>query len=208
MQLTTNFKLKKIELADSPPDITVLNPNWDSVDTNLYEALTKSRDWNKFKNSGGTMNGPLRMGGTNAITVYQLKSISSGDVIWTDDIYPSTRGEKTLGNSEWTWKDIFLNAVSKRANGYTKLPNGLILQWGKNSFGASTGGGTVTMPLSFPTECYTVLLTNVYANSKAVVTSLGGTETTLNSFYVYLQDVISNARPNYTCVVSWMAIGS
>lgn len=208
MQLTTNFKLKKIELADSPPDITVLNFNWDTIDTNLKTALDRANDWNNFKNSGGTINGPLRMGGTNAITVYQLKSISSGDVIWTDDIYPSTRGEKTLGNSEWTWKDIFLNVVSKRANGYTKLPNGLILQWGKTSFGASTGGGKVTMPLSFPTECYTVLLTNVYANSKAVVTSLGGTETTLNSFYVYLQDVISNARPNYTCVVSWMAIGS
>lgn len=35
MQTTTNYQLKKIELPDSPPDITVLNDNWDIIDTNL-----------------------------------------------------------------------------------------------------------------------------------------------------------------------------
>ncbi len=32
MQTTTNYQLKKIELSDSPPDITAINPNWDTVD--------------------------------------------------------------------------------------------------------------------------------------------------------------------------------
>lgn len=32
---TTNYKLKKIELTDSPPDITVINPNWDTIDKEL-----------------------------------------------------------------------------------------------------------------------------------------------------------------------------
>ncbi|WP_419962117.1 hypothetical protein [Psychrobacillus sp. BM2] len=43
MQQTTNYALKKIELNDSPPDITVINPNWDTIDTELKEnadALT------------------------------------------------------------------------------------------------------------------------------------------------------------------------
>ena len=30
---TTNLKLHKIDLTDSPPDITVLNANWDALDT-------------------------------------------------------------------------------------------------------------------------------------------------------------------------------
>ena len=38
MQQTTNYKLNKIELEDSPPDITVLNPNWDKIDTELKSA--------------------------------------------------------------------------------------------------------------------------------------------------------------------------
>ncbi|MEG1497082.1 MAG: hypothetical protein RR385_06860 [Clostridiales bacterium] len=32
---TTNYNLNKIELADAPPDITVLNKNWDTLDTKL-----------------------------------------------------------------------------------------------------------------------------------------------------------------------------
>lgn len=35
MQETTNYKLKKLELTDSPADITELNFNWDTVDTEL-----------------------------------------------------------------------------------------------------------------------------------------------------------------------------
>lgn len=32
---TTNYNLHKIDLADSPPDITVINSNWDIIDENL-----------------------------------------------------------------------------------------------------------------------------------------------------------------------------
>lgn len=35
---TTNFNLHKIELTDAPPDITVLNQNWDTIDTQLKQA--------------------------------------------------------------------------------------------------------------------------------------------------------------------------
>lgn len=37
MQETTNYKLKKLELTDSPADITVLNENWDKLDTEVKE---------------------------------------------------------------------------------------------------------------------------------------------------------------------------
>ncbi|MEG2149095.1 MAG: hypothetical protein RRY24_06700, partial [Clostridiales bacterium] len=32
---TTNYNLNKIELVDAPPDITVLNKNWDTLDAKL-----------------------------------------------------------------------------------------------------------------------------------------------------------------------------
>ena len=35
---TPNYNLVKIELADSPPDITVLNENFDTIDTELKNA--------------------------------------------------------------------------------------------------------------------------------------------------------------------------
>ncbi len=37
MKQTINYNLVKPELTDSPPDITVMNPNWDKVDEKLKE---------------------------------------------------------------------------------------------------------------------------------------------------------------------------
>lgn len=34
---TTNYGLHKIDLTDAPPDITVLNQNWDTIDSELKE---------------------------------------------------------------------------------------------------------------------------------------------------------------------------
>jgi hypothetical protein len=53
---------------------------------------------------------------------------------------------------------------SKSTNGYQKLPSGLILQWG------DTGGLSVTFPITFPTSCLQVLLTDTIspANANAV----------------------------------------
>ena len=38
-KVTTNYNLTKIDLSDSPPDITVINSNWDKID-----ELLKSHD--------------------------------------------------------------------------------------------------------------------------------------------------------------------
>jgi hypothetical protein len=38
---TTNLKLHKIDLSDAPPDITVLNQNWDTLDAKLKEHSDK-----------------------------------------------------------------------------------------------------------------------------------------------------------------------
>ena len=35
MNTTTNYDLVEIELSDAPPDITVINPNWETIDTEL-----------------------------------------------------------------------------------------------------------------------------------------------------------------------------
>ena len=49
---------------------------------------------------------------------------------------------------------------SKVANGYQKLPNGLIIQWyttGYNTPAFSTSVQTLTFPIAFPTACLTVV---------------------------------------------------
>lgn len=45
---TTNYNLRKIELTDSPPDITQLNGNFDTLDTSL-KAVSNKADSNEAK---------------------------------------------------------------------------------------------------------------------------------------------------------------
>ena len=49
------------------------------------------------------------------------------------------------------------NASSLATNGYTTLPNGLILQWGRKLSPGQTG--TVNFPIAFPTACFSVTIT-------------------------------------------------
>ena len=47
MKTTNNLGLKKIELTDSPADITVQDSNWDLIDKHLYSAVS-------YQKAGGT----------------------------------------------------------------------------------------------------------------------------------------------------------
>lgn len=170
MQLTTNFKLKKIELTDSPPDITVINSNWDTIDTNLKDALDKSKNWDTFRKSGGDFLGGItteslfRKTAQTAIpdsTALEIgiKSSNASEVInmWLGKLEgsyalcPSTvmNGALSLGiPGSLRFKDLWLTGSSAAENGYTKLPNGMILQWGRFN-----GTGDVVFPMTFPNTC-------------------------------------------------------
>jgi hypothetical protein len=45
---------------------------------------------------------------------------------------------------------------SKTTNGYQKLPNGLILQWGKYNSNVSESDYSITFPIVFPTACLNI----------------------------------------------------
>lgn len=48
--------------------------------------------------------------------------------------------------------------VSLAGNGYQKLPNGLIVQWGNITTSASVGNNAVSFPITFPTVCASISL--------------------------------------------------
>jgi hypothetical protein len=82
---------------------------------------------------------------------------------------------------------------SQTSNGYTKLPNGVYMQWG--TAGASTGGVTTSFPIAFPTACWIVVGVNQNQPNPPAPT-------------------ISFTRTNFTMTVfaggpqvSWFAVG-
>lgn len=70
MKQTTNYGFNKPELQDSPPDITVLNPNFDKIDTQLKSLTDKDTELNTAINQVKTDYLPKTGGNiTNALKV-------------------------------------------------------------------------------------------------------------------------------------------
>lgn len=103
---------------------------------------------------------PTNAENTNGL-LFMLGSGVEGDAYRDNYVRPLKMGyiqRNYLGSPNVPWDDVYLRGVSKRANGYTKLPNGMLLQWGRVTCSA-TSYTTVTFPISFNTECLNVSLT-------------------------------------------------
>lgn len=129
-------------------------------DNNLLALL---RSWEEFKTNGGEIGGDITLSGLLKFNdnVYvkannnelALGSNGKNQVIMnTTELRPTSNEVMNLGADLSRWKDLWLGDYSKNTNGYTKLPNGLILQWGLATIKTSSGGGKVevTYPISFP----------------------------------------------------------
>lgn len=90
--------------------------------------------------------------------------------------------------------------VSKAANGYQKLPSGLILQWGTSATINANINRTVTFPLAFPTACTSVVCTPTVSNLNDVDNVKIISVTTTNF-------VAQNASDHTNTSIRWMAVG-
>lgn len=94
-------------------------------------------------------------------------------------------------------------SVSLGANGYQKLPSGLIIQWGQAASVAAGGNTLVTYPIAFPSAVRAVFSNNVYAgDSASVVAATGVAVGGLSQF------TIRNHGASPQSNVSWFAIGN
>lgn len=97
--------------------------------------------------------------------------------------------------------DMSQFAKSHLANGYQKLPNGLIIQWGALT-GTGADTGTVTFPITFPTAVLGIYPTD-YGTSvgSSCAYSVNDAVTTTSQFTWYCGSTGNGGRFN------WLAIG-
>lgn len=144
---TTNYTLNKIDLSDAPPDITVLNDNWDIIDEALL-AL-QDQDWIK----------PITTAGTD-VNNYVTKGIYTFGNTYSPSNIPSGNSNGWLIVIPWnnnptitTIKQIWLRHGTLGTNDYnvyvrTKI-GGTWGEWYQLTNRVDKAGDTMTGILSF-----------------------------------------------------------
>ena len=181
----------------------------DTINSNIANINTVNAalvDADDVDTVDATLTGNLVVGGNSAMTG---NLAVSGTLNVTGLVTAST--VPTVGG-HLTNKTYVDGTSSISANGWTRLPNGLIIQWGTHLTAmANYSASTVTFPIPFPTACFTVQLTaravTTAANGSATLENgikLNGTPTT-TSFGVYVNWAGSHAGA--TIYPTWFAIG-
>ena len=97
---------------------------------------------------------------------------------------------------------INAGAHSIAANGYSWLPNGLLMQWGSYANANSTSN-TISFPIDFPTTCFSVTVTGSATGiTNASATNLPAVTATSTSTFA----VITGNATHST--IRWMAVGN
>ena len=106
--------------------------------------------------NGGT--GGMNHGGT--LGLYDKNHATDGGCFILRAASDGTNYKDLRGTPDGTltWDGVSLiGTASKASAGYTKLPNGIIIQWGISSGKSGEVSGTVTFPIAFPTACLAVI---------------------------------------------------
>lgn len=135
----------------------------------------------------------------------------SGDAYNDNYLRPLKMGyaqKNNIGSATVPWDDIFLRGVYKTSNGYNRLSNGMIIQWGEivlTGASAQSSNEWPLFPVSFPTQCLIVV-----GNA-----SPRDNNTNAVPCYFYM-DVVDKNKYHYrlggatqstTTKIQWMAIG-
>ena len=99
-----------------------------------------------------------------------------------------------------------VSTKSLSQNGYYKLPDGLMIQWGKKA-GGSSYQGTITLPLSFHDDYYSLTCSALKGNlidlSSWVVNYLNKTKSSFNYICTYAAEGNGTSNAEF----HWIAIG-
>ena len=95
-------------------------------------------------------------------------NLSGANIVVTSGTDIQLNGNTVISSNT----NLRVGSFSIGANGYSYLPNGLLMQWGK--LAVTTSGATITFSTAFPTGALSIQLTGT-GDSRPWVTSLSST---------------------------------
>ncbi|BCK01399.1 hypothetical protein [Anaerocolumna chitinilytica] len=160
MKTTTNLGLRKIELTDSPPDITVQDTNWDTIDKHLFTAA-------KYQKAGGsgtaiTLTEVTLTDGFIKNFIAIANNTGAATTINGVNVYKpgTTSAPNIIANRPYTiWYDATGSCFFLRASAEGDVTASNVLA-GKKYSSDTEIGGTGTMANIGPTAAETINLTS------------------------------------------------
>jgi hypothetical protein len=200
-------------VSASGPTTTVQDPVTDSTDTYWTIAFA---DVGAFldQTAGDARYAQLANNGSdyNAATFRTNISVYSKAETYTKtEVDGKTTIASALQAQELTSNTVLLTPsrladAFKGANqtlnttGFSKMPGGLIIQWGLSASMSGNGSTTVTLPIAFPSVCVSAVASLVGGTNIADKDALIGSVSTT-------QIVIQNNGSNSSNTAYWIAIG-
>ena len=158
-------KANKREVDNNINELDVkIAENKSLTDSEISKLKEIANTWETFKNTGGEIGGDISTTKVKSPMLvneseYTVGMWNKGFGVESTDKYGSWAfvgtNSQHLGHPNSPWADLHLSGVSKSQNGYTKLPNGMIMQWGTyNQYIVPRGTHTteITMPICYPKE--------------------------------------------------------
>ena len=157
---------------------------------------------NLTTNVTGTL--PVTNGGTGLATLTANNVMLGNGTSSPSFVAPSTSGNVLTSNGT-TWNSSALSSLSAfdkslTANGYQKLPSGLIMQWGESASVNQDSSVSVTFPIVFPSACVSVVITG----NRSMATTGQGIQTVQSVSTTGFQ--INNGQDS-TLTFYWLAMG-
>ena len=120
----------------------------------------------------GTVNAASHTVGTNLIAntlgVYHTGTVNAASHTVGTGVVANSSGIYSNAGFNSTVNTFTLGTSSIAANGYTRLPNGLLMQWGTQTASVnSSTTATATFPIAFPTTLYSVSVMVLQAGTAA-----------------------------------------
>lgn len=179
MQTTTNYAMKKIDLTDSPPDITVLNGNFDTIDS---EMKKHSDDIGNKASLATTEKGSL-VGAVNEVNAQlaQLGKYNNGT--WIDIATALTAGQVytkriPLGFSAKKGKAIMQGyyAASGSVTFFTDVPSDTVqMYYSGTVIRKSDGTALLATQLEASNK---IKIQNIYIDGTDLVIEINNADTT------------------------------
>ena len=132
---------------------------------------------------------PITINGSGTITGISAGGLPDGSVT-NDDLATGISSSKLSGalpaidgsNLTGIVTGLTASAFSQNANGYITLSNGLIIQWGRVGALANGGNRTVSFPITFPNNCWSLAASWTVMTSGTHHSAFPDTSITTSSF--------------------------